>query len=270
MAVKFCSLSSGSNGNCLYISTERVSLLIDSGLSGKRVEQLLKEINVSPRSIDAILVTHDHDDHIRGVGVLCRRYNIPIYANALTWEAMGCKIGDISLRNMREFCTNKEFIIEDLCIRPYSISHDAADPVGFTFCWKNVKVSIANDLGYVTQEVIKEISDSDFLMLESNHDIEMLKVGPYPWYLKRRIMSEKGHLSNEDAGITLLKMAGKNLKTALLGHLSKENNYPPLAVETVKEILIREGVEVGREMNIELSFRDKISRVYNITSQEVY
>lgn len=270
MSFRFCSLSSGSSGNVLYISTGNTSLLIDAGLSGKRTEHLLRETGVSPKEIDAILVTHDHDDHIRGVGVLCRRYDVPVYANMLTWEAMGPRIGEVSAFNMQEFRTNQEFSIGDICIKPYSISHDAADPVGFTFCSGKAKVSIANDLGCVTESVVKEISGSQFLMLESNHDVEMLKVGPYPWYLKRRIMGETGHLSNEDAGGALLRMAGKGLKNVLLGHLSKENNYPLLALETVKGMLRAEGIEIGREMNIELSFRDKISRVYDISSREVY
>ncbi|MDI6705027.1 MAG: MBL fold metallo-hydrolase [Bacillota bacterium] len=270
MALKFCSLSSGSNGNALYISTGRTSLLIDAGLSGKRTEHLLREIDVYLKEIDAILVTHDHDDHIRGVGVLCRRYGVPVYANMLTWEAMGPRIGEVSVCNMKEFRTNQEFSIGDICIKPYSISHDAADPVGFTFCSGKFKVSIANDLGCVTEGVVNEISGSQFLMLESNHDLEMLKAGPYPWHLKRRIMGERGHLSNEDAGVALLRMSGKGLRTVLLGHLSKENNYPLLALETVKGMLRTEGIEIGREMNIELSFRDKISRVYDISSREVY
>jgi phosphoribosyl 1,2-cyclic phosphodiesterase len=270
MTINFCSLSSGSSGNSIYISTEKVSLLVDSGLSGVRVEQLLRAIGVSPWSIDGLLVTHDHDDHIRGVGVLCRRYNIPVYANALTWNAMNGRIGDIPSQSIREFVSGQGFYIGDLYIKPYSVSHDAQDPVGFTFYDGRAKVSIANDLGCITRDVLEEIADSDFLMLEANHDVEMLKAGPYPWHLKRRILSDKGHLSNEDAGFAVLSMARNRLKAVLLGHLSRENNYPPLAMQTVKGILAGQGIEVGRDMNIDLSFRDRISRVYSITDREVY
>lgn len=270
MTIRFCALSSGSSGNCLFLSTGKTSLLVDAGLSGKKIEQLMRTIEASPRSIDAILVTHDHIDHISGVGVLSRRFDIPIYANPLTWQVMGGKIGDVSLKNINQFYTSKEFYIADICIRSYPISHDAADPVGFTFYSRNSKISIANDLGCVTPDVEQEIRDSSFLMLESNHDTEMLKVGSYPWHLKRRIAGEMGHLSNEDAGNALLRLAGGSTKAVLLGHLSKENNYPPLALETVKSILVQGGIEVGREMNIDLSFRDKISRVYTINGQEVY
>ncbi len=270
MTVKFCSLSSGSGGNCLYISTGKISILIDAGFSGKRVEKLLKDADISPQSIQAVIVTHDHDDHIKGVGVLSRRYNIPVYANQLTWKAMESKIGDICPDNMREFCTGEAFFIGDLYIKPYPISHDAADPVGFSFHKDNVKVSIANDLGCVTDDIIGEIMDSDFLMLESNHDVEMLKVGRYPWFLKKRILGDRGHLSNEEAGYTLVKLAERKIKRVLLGHLSKENNYPPLALATVKGILSEAGIEVDKAVNIDLSFRDKISKVYNISSREVY
>lgn len=270
MVVKFCSLSSGSSGNSLYISTGRTSILVDAGLSGRRTERLLKEIGVTPNTINAILVTHDHDDHVKGVGVLSRRYDIPVYANELTWNAMEGKIGEVSGENIKLFYTGREFCVGDLCIKPYPLPHDAADPVGFVFFKDSIKIAVANDLGCVTPSIINEIKDSNFLMLESNHDVELLKVGPYPWPLKKRILGDKGHLSNEEAGSTLLKLAGGKLKSILLGHLSRENNYPLLAIETVRSILVNSGIQVGREMNIDISFRDKISRVYNISSQEVY
>lgn len=270
MTIRFCALSSGSSGNCLFFSTGHTTLLVDAGLSGKRVEGLMKEIGASPGSVDAILVTHDHIDHISGVGVLSRRFNIPIYANALTWEAMEGRIGNVSLKNTRQFYTGEQFNIDDVWIKPYHIPHDAADPVGFTFCAGNVKIAIANDLGCVTPAVGREIKDSDLVMIEANHDAEMLRVGSYPWHLKRRIAGERGHLSNEDAGTALLQLAGGSTRVVLLGHLSKENNYPLLALETVKGILAGQGVDVDREMNIDLSFRDRISRVYNITGREVY
>jgi phosphoribosyl 1,2-cyclic phosphodiesterase len=270
MTIKFCALSSGSSGNCLFLSTGKTTVLVDAGLSGKRVEQLLGQINESPRSVTAILVTHDHIDHTSGVGILSRRFDLPIFANPLTWQVMEGNIGNIAPKNIREFHTGVEFNIEDLCIKPYPISHDAADPVGFTFYTGRVKIAVANDLGCVTPSVEEEIKGSSFVMLESNHDTEMLKVGSYPWHLKRRIAGEKGHLSNEDAGAALLRLADQNTKAVLLGHLSKENNYPLLALETVKGMLKQQGIEVGKEVNIDLSFRDKISRVYTITDREVY
>ncbi len=270
MAIKFCALSSGSSGNCLFLSTENTSILIDAGLSGRRIEQLLNQIGETPQGVAAILVTHEHIDHVRGVGILSRRFNIPIFANPCTWEGMADCIGEISTKHIRTFNTGDEFNIDDLCIRPYPVSHDAADPVGFTFYKDRVKLTVANDLGYVTPAVEREIQGSDFVMLEANHDTEMLKVGPYPWQLKRRIAGRKGHLSNEDAGEALLKFADRGLNTVLLGHLSKNNNYPPLALETVKGILMQQGAEVIRDINIDLALRDRISKVYNITKEGVF
>jgi phosphoribosyl 1,2-cyclic phosphodiesterase len=270
MTIRFCALSSGSSGNCVFLSAGSSSILVDAGLSGKRVAQLLKQIGESPRSVEAILVTHDHIDHISVIGVLSRRFDIPVFANSLTWQAMKDRIGEISPKNIREFSTGREFDIAGLCIKPFPISHDAADPVGFTFCSENTKIAVANDLGCVTPDVEREIKGSSFIMLESNHDTEMLWVGRYPWHLKRRIAGDKGHLSNQDTGDALLRLAGGSIKAVLLGHLSKENNYPLLALETVRGILSQEGVDVEREMNIDLSFRDKISRIYTITDREVY
>lgn len=239
-------------------------MLIDAGLSGVRIERLLKSIGESPGSITAILVTHDHIDHISGVGVLSRRFDIPVFANPLTWEAMAGCIGEIPLKNVRAFDTGEEFNIKNLYIKPYPVSHDAADPVGFTFCSDKAKVAIANDLGCVTADVEKEIRGSDLLMLESNHDEEMLKAGHYPWLLKRRIAGAKGHLSNEDAGAALLNVIDRNMRAVLLGHLSRENNYPLLALETVKCILVQQGINVEKEVDIGLSFRDRASRVYTV------
>ena len=270
MSIRFCSLSSGSSGNCLFLSSGASSVLVDAGLSGKRVAQLLNQMGETPRAVEAILVTHDHIDHISGIGVLSRRFDIPVFANAATWRAMEDKIGEISSRNIREFTTGGEFELAGFGIKSFPISHDASDPVGLTFCKGNIKISVANDLGCVTPEVERELKDSSFIMLEANHDTEMLWVGRYPWYLKKRIAGDRGHLSNEDTGAALLRLAGGRTKAVLLGHLSKENNYPLLALETVRGILSQEGIEVGREMHIDLSFRDKISRIYTITDREVY
>jgi phosphoribosyl 1,2-cyclic phosphodiesterase len=245
-------------------------VLVDAGLSGKRVAQLLNQMGETPRAVEAILVTHDHIDHISGIGVLSRRFDIPVFANAATWRAMEDKIGEISSRNIREFTTGGEFELAGFGIKSFPISHDASDPVGFTFCKGNIKISVANDLGCVTPDVERELKDSSFIMLEANHDTEMLWVGRYPWHLKRRIAGDRGHLSNEDTGAALIRLAGGRTKAVLLGHLSKENNYPLLALETVRGILSKEGIEVGREMHIDLSFRDKISRIYTITDREVY
>jgi len=262
MTIRFCSLASGSSGNCQYIETDRVRLLVDAGLSGKRIQESLISIEVDPSTINGILVTHEHKDHIHGVGVLSRRFNIPIYTNEKTWECMKTEIGEINEKNIIIFDTDKIFEIQDLNIHPFQLSHDAIEPVGYSFYHKNIKISLVTDTGYVSEKVKENIRNSQLLLIESNHDVEMLKVGKYPWYLKKRILSEKGHLSNEDAGKLLAEVLyGKN-ECILLGHLSKENNFPELAYQTVANILTEKGLDVVKDINLELTYRDRPSKVF--------
>ena len=262
MAVFFCSLASGSSGNCHLINDGENSILVDAGLSGRRIENKLKKIDINPKSLTAILVTHEHSDHIHGVGVLSRRYNIPIYANKGTWEGMNTKIGEIKEDNVKYFNSTQDFSILDFNIRSYDISHDANEPVGFSIEKDDVKISIVTDLGYIDKNIIKRIKNSDLVVLESNHDEEMLKAGRYPYYVKQRVLSNFGHLSNEAAGNAVVDLVNKNVKSVLLAHLSKENNFPELAIKTVKNILDDEKIIVGKDVNLNLAHRDKISKVY--------
>lgn len=264
MTFKFCSLSSGSSGNCQYIETDNIRLLIDAGFSGKRIEGLLDSIDVCPRSLNGILVTHEHIDHIKGVGVLSRRYNLPIYANANTWTAMGDLIGKISLENTKLIDTGQYLSIGDVDILPIEISHDALEPVGFIIKKDNKKISLITDTGWISQELMDSIKDSDLYFVESNHDIQMLKEGPYPWYLKQRILSARGHMSNQDIGKVLSNILKGNGEKILLAHLSEENNIPELALKTVGDILISKGINIGKDISLELSYRDKTSLLYNV------
>lgn len=260
--VFFCSLASGSSGNCHLINDGENSILIDAGLSGKQIENKLEEISINPKSIVGILVSHEHSDHICGVGVLSRRYNVPIYANEGTWLGMGNRIGKIKDENIKYFNSEEGFCIKDFNIKSYSIPHDANEPVGFSIEKNNTKISIATDLGYIDENIINEVKDSNLLVLESNHDEEMVKVGKYPYYLKRRILSNIGHLSNEAAGNAIVDLVSKNVKSILLAHLSKENNFPELAIATVKNILEDKRITIGKDINLDLVYRDTISKVY--------
>ncbi len=262
MTVRFCSLASGSSGNCHLINDDKQFILIDAGLSGKQIENKLKEVDVDPKNISAILVSHEHSDHISGVGILSRRYNIPIYANNGTWDGMECKIGKINEANINFFKTNENFSIGDFNIKPYTISHDANEPVGFSIEKNNIKISIATDLGYISDNIIEEISGSNLLILESNHDEEMLKAGSYPYSLKRRVLSNIGHLSNEAAGNAIVELVSKNVKSILLAHLSKENNFPELAIATVKNILESKKIMIGKDVELDLLHRDRVSNIY--------
>ncbi len=251
----FCPLYSGSSGNSIYVASEYGSILVDAGLPGKSIENALASINKNPNDIDGIFITHEHSDHVKGVGVLSRRYDIPIYANKLTWEGMGKGIGKIKENNIK-ILDSDEVVIKDLCISNYSIPHDAADPIGYSvFCGKN-KVSIATDLGYFSKEVEEAIMGSDIVLLESNHDVEMLKFGPYPYPLKRRILSDHGHLSNYDCGKAIVSMIKNNSKKIILGHLSKTNNYPELAYETVISVLRENDIKIQEDVCISMAKRD--------------
>ena len=264
MSIKFCSLSSGSSGNCQYIECENTRILIDAGFSGKRVEELLSSIDVSPQSIDGILVTHEHIDHTLGVGVLSRRYDIPIYANSNTWVGMENIIKAIKEKNTKVFKTNNVFDIKDLSIYPIEVSHDALEPVGYIIYYKQIKLSIITDTGWITDEVRNEIKNSNLYFMESKHDERMLREGSYPWSLKKRIMSTQGHLSNMDAGEILGDVLSGNKEIVVLAHLSQDNNLPELAYNTVRECIISQGIDPSHDINLSLSHRDRVSNIYNL------
>lgn len=254
--MKFCPLYSGSSGNSIFISSKNAKILIDAGLPGKRIENALKEINEAVDGVDAIFVTHEHTDHTKGVGVLSRRYDIPIYANVLTWKAMLKNIGKIKENNIKIIDSKSTIDIKDLQINGYRISHDAVDPMGYAVRCGGRKVCVATDLGYFSKEVRKAVEGSDVVLLECNHDVEMLKFGPYPYPLKKRILSEVGHLSNEDCGKAIVTMIDDNCKRVVLGHLSKTNNYPELAYQTVLSVLHENKVEINKDVFIDMAKRD--------------
>ena len=266
MGLRFCSLASGSSGNCQYIASEEFGILLDAGLTGKYIEKCFSEIGEKIEDVSGILVSHEHSDHVKGVGVLSRRFNIPIYANTSTWEAMKDKLGEIKEENRKTFHTGIDFEVGDITVRPFGISHDAVDPVAFSFRHDKVKISVTTDLGYVNEETKEEMLGSDLLMIESNHDVEMLKMGKYPWFLKKRILGSKGHLSNETAGEVIAEMVGgsRPVTHVLLGHLSRENNFPELAFETVKGVLASKKITMGLDINVDLTYRNRVSRYYHI------
>lgn len=251
----FCPLFSGSSGNSTFIASNNTKILVDAGLTGKAIEKALKSINQNPNDIDAILVTHEHIDHVKGVGVLSRRYDIPIYTNKLTWNAMLKSIGKIKEHNIKVICNNY-IKIKDMDIISYKISHDAADPRGYKICNKNKCACIATDLGFFSDEIKENLSQADVILLESNHDVEMLKFGPYPYTLKRRILGKKGHLSNDDCGKAILDILNTKFKKIILGHLSKINNYPDLAYKTVVNMLNEDGVKLNRDLSISMANRN--------------
>lgn len=234
--MRFCSIASGSSGNCIYIGSDTTHILIDAGISAKRIEEGIHSLSIDGADIDAILVTHEHSDHIKGIGVLARKYNIPIYATAGTIDGIKyCSgIGMIDADLFNVIRSDEKFSVKDMIIRPMHISHDANEPVAFRVESDGKKAGVITDLGYYDDYTVDCLKGMDVLMAEANHDIRMLQVGPYPYYLKQRILSNHGHLSNENSGRMISELLHDGIKEIILAHLSKENNMPELAYETVR------------------------------------
>ena len=256
MQLQFCPLFSGSSGNAIYVGTDNTKILIDAGLSGAKITAELSKIGVSPAELRAILVTHEHADHISGVGVLSRRYHLPVYATLGTWAAMGGKLGALDQGCRVEFEAGEDFSIGDLDIRPFPTPHDAADPVGYAVSAAGARVAVATDIGAVRESWLREVEGADVLLLEANHDVDTLKAGRYPYELKRRILGNRGHLSNDDAGAAAAELARRGVRVIVLGHLSGENNFPELAYASVACVLEEAGLKPGRDVMLSVARRD--------------
>lgn len=250
-------------GNCLYVESENTKLLIDAGVSLKKIEAGLETLNVSPSSLDGILVTHEHSDHIQSLGNLSKKFNLPVYANSETFDAMPKQTDKISTENINKFKVAEKFQIKDIEVNPFSIPHDAANPCGFNITNNSDKISIATDIGHMTNDILKQLEDSKFILLESNYDTEVLKCSKYPYLLKQRIAGPNGHLSNDVASKVINYLLQGNLKTAMLGHLSKESNFPELAYQTVVDEIIRAGTDVSK-LNLSVASRDKVGNLIHI------
>ena len=233
--VSVCVLASGSRGNATYICDGTTAILIDAGLSGIEIQRRMAAKGLDPEHLNAILVSHEHSDHIHGVGVLSRRFRLPVYINEGTRQAAGTALG--KLAGLQPFSCGKPFIIGSLTVHPFSISHDAQDPAGFTIACDRAKVGLATDLGIVTGVVKTHLQACDILVLEANHDPQMLIDGPYPWPLKQRIRGRSGHLSNEDAACLVQEIQHDRLTHIVLAHLSEENNTPHKAQQAVRASL---------------------------------
>lgn len=252
----FCTIASGSSGNSLFMGTEHTKILIDAGVSGKRILEGLEKLSIAGDQIDALFITHEHIDHVKGAGVFSRKFDVPIYATMETWDAMEGSLGKIAPRNKRFVYEGEPCVINDLCVKPFAIPHDAAAPVGYSVFAGEKKITVATDIGHVTDTIRENITDSDILLLESNHDEDMVKKGRYPWNLKQRILGERGHLSNRTAGALLAEVMSGKMKHIFLGHLSEENNSPYLAYETVAEILERNRIKLGGALKMDMAARN--------------
>ncbi len=235
--LKLCPIRSSSKGNASIIFSSGTKILVDCGISGKTLEDSLASLDLSCSDFGAIVITHEHSDHIKGVGVISRKYNLPIFANAPTWQAMEDCIGKISPENKKVIEVGHEFYINDIKVNTFPTSHDAASPVGYIFELNSEKVALATDMGEITKDVVKALSGSHTALIEANYDEALLDIGSYPYELKKRIKGPFGHLCNQDSGVLARVLMQTGTKKIILGHLSEENNYPLLAFKSVEEIL---------------------------------
>lgn len=262
--LELCSIASGSSGNCICVGSDDHHVLIDAGISGRKIENGLHSIDLKGQEMEGILITHEHIDHIAGLGVIARRYGLPLYATAETIAAIGRvnSVGRIDESLFHAICPGEEFEIGDLKILPISISHDAANPVAYRIESGGHKLAVVTDLGTYTREMVEQLQGLDGLLLEANHDIHMLETGIYPYPLKKRIMGDKGHLSNERSGQFLGELLHDRFGAVLLGHLSKENNYEELAYEAVRlEVTMGDNPYRADDFPIHVAKRDAVSPV---------
>lgn len=257
-------LASGSTGNSLYIESEKKKILIDAGLSGKKITSLMQEVGKTPAELDAIFVTHEHRDHIHGVGVLARKYHLPIYANEKTWEAMAPLIGNVPVEQKFIFDMGATLTFGDLDIESFGVSHDAAAPQFYKFNKDGKSFVMLTDTGYCSDHVRGIIRNANAYLMESNHDLQMLRMGGYPWPLKQRILGDKGHLSNEDGALVMNDILGDATKRIYLGHLSRENNLKELAHLTMENILKEYDRGVGEAFQIYDTDPDKATHLFAI------
>ena len=264
--LKFCSLASGSSGNCLYLKAGDTAILVDAGISCKKVCEGLEQIGESPCNIKACFVTHDHSDHIKGVPMLMRKFGIPVYATGGTLTAIALSDKkDVPRELMYELEPDREVMIGDISVCPFRISHDAIDPVCYTICHGDRKLGMATDLGEFTDYTLGHLAGSNALYVEANHNKNMLMMGPYPYQLKLRIDSPLGHLSNEACGEMVSRIMTQELRTVMLAHISVDNNFEELAYQTVRQIVTEAAAERGIDApTVVVADRFKPTDVYEV------
>lgn len=262
--MRMISIASGSSGNCIYIGSESTHLLVDAGIAYKWIDSGLQKIGLTGTDLDGVLITHEHSDHVGGLGVLARRLNIPIYASAGTIQSLkkNKSLGRIEENLYHPIQADGDFSLKDLRVFPFANSHDAAEPLGFRVEQGKKSAAVCTDLGNYSSYTIDRLKGLDAVLLESNHDVRMLQAGPYPYPLKQRILSDYGHLSNEACGRLLCEILHDHMKHIVLGHLSKENNLPELAYEAVRlEITMGDNPYDAGDFSISVAKRDTPSEV---------
>jgi phosphoribosyl 1,2-cyclic phosphodiesterase len=254
MCVTVSMLASGSQGNCAFVASTRTRILVDAGISCRETFKRMKALGEDPRSLSAILITHEHSDHVYGLAMLAKKLRIPVFMTGATHAAWARALRNENgerpqLEKLERFESGHRFQVGDIEVKPFTIPHDAADPVGFTFRVEGTKVGVATDLGYLPVNVRDHLRGSDVLIMESNHDVEMLRGGPYPWSVKQRVASNMGHLSNEKLADFFTGDYDNNAAFVVLAHLSEQNNHPEIARrEAERALALRGGLFHNRVM----------------------
>ncbi len=265
MALEFISLASGSNGNCHLVKTEKTAILIDAGMTGKYIKNALADLGMCLADIDAVIVTHEHQDHVNALGIIARQSNIIMYITEPTFLASLAIIGKVDRTRVEFISNNQSFNIGDILIKPHAISHDAVDPVCYLLEHQEKSVAIVTDLGQVDDDLRSHLEPAELILLEANHDYQMLMEGIYPYPLKQRVLSPLGHLSNEQSGQFAAElMAAGHLKILILGHLSGENNKAELAYNTVAEHLSAAGFTEGEDYILDIAYRGFSGNLYRL------
>ncbi|MBQ1194006.1 MAG: MBL fold metallo-hydrolase [Lachnospiraceae bacterium] len=269
--MRLLSIASGSSGNCIYVGDDNTHILIDAGISKKRIEEGLNEIELTMGDITGILITHEHSDHIKSLGVILRKHDIPVYTAEKTAKAIlkDGKIGEVDEGLFKSILPDEAFKLNDIEVSPFSVFHDAAAPLAYRLTSKSSdrekSVAVATDMGCYNDYIVDNLKNLDALLIEANHDVRMLQTGNYPYYLKQRILGNYGHLCNEACGRLLDEILNPNLKRIFLGHLSKENNYPELAFESVRmEINLSNSEYRAEDFHIQVAKREKTSDLVEI------
>jgi phosphoribosyl 1,2-cyclic phosphodiesterase len=270
---KICALYSGSSGNSIFISSQDdnfvsynilsgtevnrgTGILVDAGVNGKQMQLAMESIGESMDEVHGILITHEHVDHMRGVGVVMRRHGIPLYVNSRTWKRMqDMQIGDIPERLVNIIESGKTFEIRDLVIKSFRTPHDAVESIGYRILAGSKSISVFTDIGEVQEEMFESVAGSDAIFIESNYDRQMLREGSYPDFLKKRIDSSTGHLSNDDCAKTVVRLLERGTTKFVLSHLSQENNLPSVALKTTTATLLGAGAKVGHDLEVTVAKR---------------
>ena len=265
--MRIAPIASGSSGNCIYIGDDNTHILIDVGISARNVEEGLHKLDLSLEDIDAILITHEHSDHIKGLGVLERKKEIPIYATQGTIEGIysSKSLGSFNYDTLKSLRDLSSFSVKDFIFTPHPVSHDANEPVCFSFTCNSKNAAVVTDLGCYNDELLNSMGKLDFIFAEANHDVRMLQLGPYSYPLKQRILSDNGHLSNEASGRFISRLLNDDINSIMIGHLSDKNNLPDLAYEAVKlEITMSDTKYDGLDFPIYVAKRNELSKIIEV------